>query len=108
MTPMTRRTLYALPVLAVLGLAGCSQVSSVVSTTCADLAKMPPAAVAVLDAQDPHSALGVLWADTKSACANGVPAVGVTADWGGMVWGELKVLIPQLLPALVPLLLGLL
>ena len=89
-------------------LASCAPLSTAVSTACTDIAAMPPAATAALDAQDPHSAVGVLWADAKAACVAGVPAVGVSESFGGMVWGELKVLIPQVLPTLLPLLVGLL
>lgn len=94
----------------VVGLAGCtpSQVADNVSTVCTDMAKMPVDARAVLDQQDPHSVLGVLWADAKSACLNGAPTPGVSMSWGGMVWGEFKATVPQLLPMLVPLLVGLL
>lgn len=88
-------------------IASCQQATTAFDTTCADIAAMPPAAVAVLDAQDPHSALGVIWADAKSACSNGIPVPGVSASWGSMLWGELKVLIPQLLPSLLPILIGL-
>lgn len=68
---------------------------------------MPPAAIASLNALDPHSAIGVIWADAKSACTNGAPAPGVSVSWGSMLWGELKVLIPQMLPSLIPMLVGL-
>ena len=87
-------------------LASCSQLTTAANTVCTDIAGLPPAATASLDAQDQHSALGVLWADAKSACANGVPAPGISESWGGMVWGELKVLIPQVLPSLLPILIG--
>ncbi len=93
---------------AFLGLAACSQFTTTATAVCADIAALPPAATMVLDAQDPHSAAGILWADTKSACANGLPAPGVDQSWGGMVWGELKTLIAQVLPSLLPLLAGLL
>ena len=83
---------------------GCAQVK----TVCTDLAAMPPAAAAALDAQDLHSAGGILWADTKAACTNGVPTLGVDQSWGSMVWDELKALIPQVLPSLLPLLIGIL
>lgn len=90
--------------------AGCTpaQVSTSVSTACTDIARLPPQAVAVLNAQDPHSALGVLWIDAQAACVAGAPTPGVNATWGAMVWGEVKALIPQVLPMLVPLLVGLL
>lgn len=84
-----------------LALGACAQVS----TTCGDIAHMPSAVAATLDAQDQHSALGVLWADTKSACVAGAPTPGVDQSWGGMVWGEVKALIPQLLPQLLPFIL---
>src|SRR5690349_9045881 len=87
-----------------LAMSGCQPFMSGFTTACADIASMPPAAVAALNAQDPHSAIGVLWADAKSACVAGLPAVGVDQSWGGMIWGELKVLIPQLLPSLIPIL----
>jgi hypothetical protein len=92
----------------VLSVGACAPLTTAVNTVCTDIAKMPPAAVAVLDAQDPHAAVGVLWADAKAACVAGVPVVGVDASWTGTVWGELKVLIPQVVPALIPLLIGLL
>ena len=85
----------------------CAQVGQAVTTVCGDVARLPGPALAALDGQDPHSALGVIWADVKAGCANGVPAAGVSADWVGMVWGELKVLIPQALPSLLPILVGL-
>ena len=84
------------------------QQQAAVSTVCRDLASMPPAAVAILDAQDTHGAIGVLWADAKSGCANGVPAIGVDQSWTGLVMGELKALLPAMLPQLIPLLIGLL
>ena len=90
--------------------AGCTptQVSTTVSQACTDIAKLPAAATATLNAQDPHSALGVLWLDAQAACVAGAPVAGVDATWGAMVWGEVKALIPQVLPMLVPLLVGLL
>ena len=92
-----------------LALAACTvQQQVAVSTVCRDLASMPPAAVAILDAQDQHGAIGVLWADAKSGCANGVAALGVDQSWTGMVWGEIKAILPSVLPQLVPLLIGLL
>ncbi len=97
-----------LAVALVVGLAGCVQVQSVESEICMRIAAMPPAAVAALDAQDPHSTLGVLWAQQKSACIAGLPAPGVTPVWTAMIWGQLKVLIPMVLPYLMPLLIGLL
>ena len=101
-------TALALALAAPLALGACTpqQVSGTVSTVCADVAAISPQARAILDAQDPHSAAGVLWADTKSACVNGTIAVGVDPTWGGMIVGELKALIPQVLPMLIPLLIG--
>lgn len=87
-----------------LGVVACSQLSAGVSTVCADVAKLPVSVTAVLDASAPSSALGVLWADAKAGCANGVPAAGVSTDWVGMVWGEVKVLAPTLIPWLIGLL----
>jgi hypothetical protein len=102
------RTYVALPLAAALALGGCAQLTGAFKTACTDMAALPPAVVATLDAQNPHSTLGVLWADAKSACVNGVPVAGVDESWRAMIWGEMKVLIPQLLPALIPLLVGLL
>ena len=98
----------ALVLAAPLALGACSpaQVSGTVSTVCADVAAISPPARAILDAQDPHSAAGVLWADTKSACINGTIAANVSPDWAGLVVGELKTLLPQVLPILIPLLVG--
>ena len=92
-----------------LSLAACTAPQqAAVSTVCRDLASMPPAAVAILDAQDQNSAIGTLWADAKSGCTNGVPVLGVDQSWTGMVWGEVKALLPAMLPQLIPLLIGLL
>ncbi len=89
-------------------LAGCAQVQTVENELCAKIARLPPLVVATLDAQPASSAIGTLWAYQKSACVAGVPALGVTSGWGAMVWGQLKVIIPQVLPQLLPLLVGLL
>ena len=90
-------------------LAACSaQQQAVVSKACGDIASLPAVVTAALDAQDPHSALGVLWADAKSGCANGAPVQAVNQGWTQQVWGEVKALLPQVLPTLVPLLIGLL
>ena len=98
-----------LVIVAALSLAACTaQQQAAVSSVCQNLASMPPAVVASLDAQDQHSAIGVLWADVKSGCANGVPTLGVDQSWTGMVWGELKAILPAVLPQLIPLLIGLL
>jgi hypothetical protein len=94
--------------LALLALTSCAQLTTAVNAVCGDVAAVPVTATQALDAQDPHSALGILWSDTKAACANGVPAPGVDGSWGGMVWGELKALIPQVVPSLLPLLMGVL
>lgn len=98
---------FALAV-AALALNACSQLTQTENAICARIAAMPPSAVAILDAQDPHGVIGNLWAYQKSACVNGLPAAGVSTSFGAMIWGELKVLIPQLLPMLVPVLIGLL
>ncbi len=105
---LIRKAVLAAALVLPLALNGCADLTTAVSTVCGDLARMPLAAVATLDAQDPHSAIGVLWADAKSACVAGAPAAGVSTDWTGMIFGELKVLIPQLLPQLIPPLIGLL
>jgi len=103
-----KATALALAGAALLAVASCAQVQSVETDLCAKIAVLPPTVVATLDAQDPHSALGTLWAYQKSACVMGQPAAGVAAGFGAMIWGELKVLIPQLLPQLIPFLVGLL
>jgi hypothetical protein len=85
---------------------GCtpSQVATV-STVCADIAKVQTGPAAVqLAALDPHSALGVLWADANAGCVAGAPVAGVQPDWTGMVWGALKALAPSVLPLLIGLL----
>ena len=89
---------------AALGLTGCAQLSQGVTAVCADVASLPPAAIAMLDAQPPNSAIGVVWADTKSGCANGVPVAGVDTSWTGMVWGMVKTLAPTVLPMILGLL----
>ncbi len=94
-----------------LGLVGCSTAALVQSTSigtsvCADVAKAKatPIVAAALDAQVPTSSIGVLWADAKSACVGAVVAPGVTTDWAGLIWGEVKVLAPTVLPILIGLL----
>ncbi len=66
-----KRILAAAALALPLAFSGCAQVSTAITTACADIASMPPAAVVALDAQDPHSAVGVLWADAKAACIAG-------------------------------------
>ena len=94
----------ALLVAGVLSLASCAQIAAVEKTVCDDIAKLPVSVTSTLDAEDPHSALGVLWADVKAGCANGVPVVGVSQTWTAMVWGMLKVIAPTVLPWLIGLL----
>jgi hypothetical protein len=99
-----KRILAVLTVALPLALQGCTGLTNVVSTVCGDIAKLPPSVTAVFDAADPHSALGVLWADAKAGCVNGAPTPGVSTDWVGMIWGEIKVLAPTLIPWLIGLL----
>jgi hypothetical protein len=87
---------------------GCQQAAQVADTVCTDMAAMPPAAAAALNSIDPHSALGVYWLDAKSACLNGAPIAAVSGDWRGAMWQAVKMLIPQVLPSLLPMLVGLL
>ena len=88
--------------------AGCQQAAQITTSVCTDIAQIPPPAAATLNSLDPHSALGVYWADAKSACTNGVPTSGVGTDWANQMWGAVKGLIPQVLPSLLPILVGLL
>ena len=93
---------------AVLWLAACASATpGPAAGVCSDIGSMVPAAVAALDGQPATSAVGVLWADVKAGCATAA-SVSASPDWTGMVWGELKALIPQVLPTLLPLLIGLL
>lgn len=101
-------SLAAVGLAILLSFSGCAQVAQVANTVCTDMAKIPPDAAAALNALDPHTALGVYWADAKSACINGVPTVGVTGDWANQMWGAVKGLLPQVLPSLIPLLVGIL
>jgi hypothetical protein len=91
-----------------LAFSGCQQAVRVADTVCTDMAALPPAAAAALNSIDPHSPLGIYWADAKSACLNGVPTAGVSGDWRGQMWQAVKMLIPQVLPSLLPMLVGLL
>jgi hypothetical protein len=52
----------------------------------------------------PTSALGVLWADVQSGCVNGQAAAGVSETWTADVLGMLENLLPSVLPLLVGLL----
>ncbi len=83
---------------------GCSALTTAEQTVCTDISALPASVTATLGAADPHSALGVLWADAKSGCANGVPAAGVGVSWTGEVWGMLKALAPTVIPWLIGLL----
>jgi hypothetical protein len=93
-----------------LSLSACGTPSPTPNSVCADIAavKSAPDAAVQLASLDPHSKLGVLWADAQSGCPNGVPAAGVNATWTQEVWAMAKGLIPQVLPQLVPLLIGML
>lgn len=79
-------------------------------TVCADIAaiKAAPDAAALLARIDPHSALGILWADVQSGCVDGVPIAGVNPSWTQQVWAMAKAIIPSVLPQLMPLLIELL
>lgn len=99
------RGLFAAAAVAgMLALGGCAEVAKVETSVCAELAKMPPVVVASLNAIDQHSALGVYWADAKSACTNGAPTVGVSTGWGSAMLGAVKALAPVVIPALIGLL----
>lgn len=85
-------------------LAGCAELTTATKTVCDDIANLPSSVTAVLDGQAPHSALGVVWADAKSGCANGAPTVGVSTKWTSMVWDMVKVLAPTVVPWVIGLL----
>lgn len=117
-SPMTRlcacrRLSPSLALLAAsLSLYGCSAVAPAppppASNVCTTVAKIEatPSAVLALDALDPHSAGGVLWANVEAACPLGVsipPTVSPT--WGQIVLQELIALLPSILPWLLPLIL---
>ena len=96
---------------------GCAGTPATTTTTgvtpasvCADITAVQaaPDAAAQLAKIDPHSALGVVWADVQSGCVAGVPVAGVSASWTAVVWGMAKTLIPQVLPSLLPFIVGLL
>lgn len=92
--------------ISLLALTACtSQTQEQFSKVCAEIQTIQtnPNVAPVLNAQDPHSAVGVLWADAKSACNNGIPVVGVSTDWSALVWGEIKALAPIVLPILIEL-----
>lgn len=95
---------------AMLGLAACAGTTGTVAagpaSVCSDIAKIPATVAATFDSQNPSSALGVLWADVKAGC-NTAASVAASPDWTGMVWGELKAIIPAVLPSVLPLLIGL-
>lgn len=94
-------------------LSACAQQAPVVSTgkltpttVCGDVGAVmtAPDGGVRLDAFDPHSAIGVLWADVKAACPGGQPAAGVDASWTSMVWSMLVPLLAQAVPAVMALL----
>lgn len=99
-----KRTFLALALAAPLALGGCAGVIDAANTACNAQAKMPANAVAALDSLDPHSALGIYWADAKSACANGVPVASVSSTWREQLWGSVKALAPTIIPWLIGLL----
>jgi hypothetical protein len=78
------------------------------STVCRDIAAVQaaPDAVALLESQDPHSTLGVIWAQAKSSCAGGVPLAGIDATWRQQVWQMFLNAAPVVLPKLAALLLA--
>lgn len=75
------------------------------ASVCGDIqaAKSAPDAATQLNALDPHSALGVLWADAQSGCIGAMPVAGVDASWTQQVWAMAKGLIPTVLPLLIGL-----
>lgn len=85
-------------------------VSTSPAVVCQDVAAVQsaPTAMTEINSISPNSALGVVWADVVSGCPGGVPATGVDTTWTQQVWTMAKGLIPQVLPDLVPLLIGLL
>ncbi len=98
----------------VLALSGCAQTIKTAHTVCDDFAQAQanPIVAAALDAQDLHSAVGVLWADAKVACVaiNGVPvpAPSVGNAWISDVWTGLLVAVKAAAPTVLPMILGLL
>ena len=99
-----KRYLAAAALALPLALGSCAEVWKAVDTVCTEQAKMPANVVAALDALDVHSAAGVYWANAKSACAAGVPVIGVSETWGSQMLGAVKALAPAVIPWLVGLL----
>lgn len=104
-----------LALVAVLALCGCAVTTATTpaSTTgvtptsvCADMAalKAAPDAATALASVDPHSALGVIWADAQSGCNGAVPVAGVNASWTAEMWGMVRAIAPTVLPILIGLL----
>jgi hypothetical protein len=89
---------------ALFAVASCTQFTAAEKTVCDDIAKLPVSVTSTLEAADPHSALGVLWADAKAGCANGAPTIGISQTWTAVVWGMLKAVAPTVIPWLIGLL----
>jgi hypothetical protein len=89
---------------AMLALAACGPLATLATTACSEQAKLPATVTVALDALDPHSTLGIYWANAKSACAAGVPVVTVTPEWREAMWKAVKGLAPSVIPWLMGLL----
>lgn len=113
-----RKVLLAVCLVGLLG--GCGSVPApVVSTATSNVnpsnvcaavltVQTTPAVATKLAALDPQGILGQLWAYLQSGCNNGVPVAGVSASWQSEVLTTFKAWLPQLLPSLLPLLVGIL
>jgi hypothetical protein len=93
-----------------LAIAGCSSpppapVQTGGAEECAIVARLEaqPAAIAQLDGLDPHSELGVLWADAQAGCPAGGAPASIEPAWKQAVVGGLVAALPKVLPLLLPL-----
>lgn len=111
---MHGRILFSMELALLLLVAGCGSLPPVASggvtptSICQVVASLQGngTAAGLLGQLAPTSALGVVWADLQSGCAAGQPAAGVSPSWTAQDAGMFKALLPQVLPALLPLIVG--
>jgi hypothetical protein len=87
----------ALVLAGVLAMGGCA--TNPAADVCGEVRTIEntPAALALINAQPPTSAIGVVWADLKSACSGGSLKPGVGESWASQVLQDLLALAPSLI-----------
>jgi hypothetical protein len=95
---MKHGLLAALAVAGGLAIGGCASGSNQEADVCTEVQAIESdaATAALLDGEPSTSAIGVVWADVKSACSNGSLNPTVSESWAEEVLQDLLALAPSL------------